>query len=83
MKIWRDILYGPSNTHYDVGRVSLAASIFATIAFQGWAIHNGQTFDPIAFSGGLGALIGAAGLGIAAKDKARPQALLEGECIAD
>ena len=32
---------------------------------------------------GLGALIGAAGLGIAAKDKARPQALLEGECVAD
>ncbi len=71
MKFLRDLLTNVSGEHYELGRVGLALFILAAIGFQGFALYKGQSFDPISFATGAGALLAAGGFGIAQKDIAR------------
>lgn len=81
-RLFRDLLTGPNNRHYDLGRVGLALSLLSALGYQGWALFQGQPFDAMVFGGGCAAILGAGGFGIAQKDKARPQSLVSGEEIA-
>lgn len=78
MKIIRDLLTGPSNKYYDLGRCGLALSLIAACAYQGYAIYCGQEFGPLEFGGGIAAILGAGGAGIALKDTARPKGMMGG-----
>jgi hypothetical protein len=81
VKFVRDLFTGPSNLYYDLGRVGLAFSLLSAVAYQGWALFQGQAFDALVFGTGCAAILGAGGFGIAQKDKARPKGLVEGEEI--
>ena len=71
MKFLRDLFTTVDNTHYEIARVAFAISVLSAIGYQGWAIHAGQTYDPLQFASGLATIVAAGGFGIAAKDKAR------------
>lgn len=81
-KLWRDLFTGPNNRHYDLGRFGLGISLLGAVAFQGWALFQGQPFDAMVFGTGCAAILGAGGFGIAQKDRSRPQSLVKGEEIA-
>lgn len=82
MGIVRDLLTGPSNRHYDLGRCGLALSLLAALAYQAYAIWQGHPFGPLEFGGGIAAILGAGGFGISMKDTARPKGMLDGEEVA-
>lgn len=54
--------------HTEMGRVLWFLGGLATIIFQGYAIFEGQNFDPLTFAGGFAALLAAGGFGIKQKD---------------
>ena len=83
MKFLRDLFTGPSNTRWDLARVSLGLALLASIGFQGYSIYQDQEYDPLTFAGGIAALLVAGGLSISMKDKARPHSLLDGEQIVE
>lgn len=66
----RGFFTGRDNQSGEIGRVLWALGFVSLCAFQGWAMHRGQTFDPMTFSGGVAAILAAGGFGIAQKDKA-------------
>ena len=55
---------------YDVARVALVVTLFV---FLGLAIANYDKFDPLAFGGGVGALIVGTGVAVGAKAKTEPK----------
>jgi len=66
--IFQNIFKGVGNHDYEMGRILWFLGGFFMIGYQGYAIFQGQAFNPIEFGTGFGALLAAGGLGIAAKD---------------
>ena len=73
-KILRQLLTGADNSTHDVGRWLWLAGFIAYIAFQGYAILKGQSWDPQEFSIGLGAVLALGGAGVAVKASTEPKA---------
>lgn len=72
MKFIADLLKGPSNAYWDLGRI---VALFAALSMLAGALHNvrlGLALDlgPAGFGGGLAAVIAACAGLIYAKDKA-------------
>ncbi len=71
----KDILTTVDNQSFEAGRVLWVATTLSLIVFQGVAIWiNKQPFNPIEFGGGVAAILGLGGFGIAQKDRARTAA---------
>ena len=79
MKFIRDLFYGPSNTHWDLARVLTGLFSIGLIGGIVYNIAQGGGFEPVSYAQAAGLILGAGGLGIAAKDIARPKGLLDGE----
>lgn len=58
----KDLLYDPTNTHLDPGRVAGWVTILTVIGAAVWNVHLGQPIDVgvSGLPGGLGALLTAA-----------------------
>lgn len=74
----KDLLGTVDNRAFELGRVLWAIGVLALIGYQGFAIWKGQPFSPIEFGTGFGALLVTGGFGVAAKDKARTEAVTAG-----
>lgn len=72
-KILRQLLTGADNSTHDVGRWLWLAGFVAYIAFQGYAILKGQSWDPQEFAIGLGAVLALGGAGVAVKASTEPK----------
>jgi len=70
----RKLLSGIDNTTPDIARWLWLAGFVAYIAFQGYAILKGQTWDPQEFAIGLGAVLALGGAGVAVKASTEPKA---------
>ena len=73
-KILRQLLTGADNSTHDVGRWLWLAGFIAYIAFQGYAILKGQSWDPQEFAFGLGTILALGGVGVAVKASTEPKA---------
>ena len=71
MPFLKDLFTTTDNEHFEVARVGFGLTIIAMLGFQGYAIYQGQEFDPQAFATGVGILMAGGGAGVAAKDIAR------------
>ena len=77
MSFVRDILTGTSNLEYEISRVLSLAAVASYIAYSGFHLFVNQTFDPLNYGGGFGAILLAAGFGTAAKDRAKTEAVVK------
>lgn len=73
-KFFRDIFTGVDGKTYDMGRVLWAESVIAYTLMTAYAVWKGQVIDPLAWGGGLAAIMGAGGaaLGLKASTEPRP-----------
>lgn len=79
-RLLREWFTGTNNIEYELGRALWALSFLAMIVYQGFALFwNQQPFDPVAFGGGVGAILVAGGAGVAMKDRARNEANANGD----
>jgi hypothetical protein len=69
-KLLKDILSGPGNEYFDMGRLLWGLSVLSMIGYQGFAIYRGQVFDPISFGAGAAGILAGGGAGTALKDTA-------------
>lgn len=70
----RKLLSGIDNATPDIARWLWLAGFIAYIAFQGYAILKGQSWDPQEFAIGLGAVLALGGAGVAVKASTEPKA---------
>lgn len=70
-----DLLKGPDNLHWDLGRILALVSSLAMVAGQVWNMLLGLPLElgPTGFGGGLAAVLGGAAALIYAKDRARAE----------
>lgn len=70
-----DLLKGPENGHWDLGRILALASSVAMIGGEIWNMLLGLPLDlgPGGFGGGMAAVLGGAAALIYAKDRARAE----------
>lgn len=69
------LLTGRDNETLDIGRVLWVAGVLWFMLIGGWAvIGKGQAFDPSGYGTGLGIVLAAGGIGVAAKAKTEPGA---------
>lgn len=75
MKLVWDLLKGPSNLYWDLGRVAVAAGLLLVIYSTAWNIWLGLPIDlgVTGLPGGLGAFFGGCAALIYAKDKANAE----------
>jgi hypothetical protein len=75
MKFLRDLLAGPGNDFWDLGRILAFFATLATIAGAVWNVLLGLPLElgPTGFPGGLGVVLGGAAALIYAKDRARTE----------
>lgn len=73
--VLKDLLGTVDNKSFELGRVLWAIGVVALIGYQGFAIYKGQPFNAIEFGTGFASLLLAGGFGVAAKDKARTEAV--------
>ena len=73
LSVLRDLLKGPGNRAWDLGRFMSAAGLLSLIGAQFHALIIGQVLDVFQFGGGIAAVLGGAGALIALKDKSAPQ----------
>jgi hypothetical protein len=79
-RLLREWFTGTNNMEYELGRALWALSFLAMIVYQGIALlMNDQPFDPVAFGGGVGAILVAGGAGVAMKDRAHPRNQVPGD----
>lgn len=64
-----DLLAGPGNASWDLGRIMSALSVLSVIAAAGWNRWSGETIDLMSFGGALAAVLTASGALIALKDR--------------
>lgn len=71
MQFFKDLLKGPGNVYWDLGRVAVATGLIQSIIAVGWNLYLGQPIDlgPTGLLGGLGAFFGGCAALIYAKDK--------------
>lgn len=65
-----DLLAGPGNRFWDLGRILSALSILGVLGAAGWNVWSGQPIDLMSLGGGLAAVLTAAAALIALKDRA-------------
>lgn len=72
MKIVKDLLKGPGNLAWDLGRIAVASGVLLVIYSTAWNIWLGLPIDlgVTGLPGGLGAFFGGCAALIYAKDKA-------------
>ena len=68
-RLLRGWFTGCDNREYEIGRTLWALGSVALIAYQGWAIQKGQTFNPTEFGLAVAAILAAGGFGVAQKDR--------------
>lgn len=75
MKIVKDLLKGPSNLYWDLGRVAVLTGVLMVMASTGWNVWLGLPIDlgVTGLPGGLGAFFGGCAALIYAKDKANAE----------
>lgn len=75
MKFLRDLLAGPENKFWDLGRILAMISSLAMIAGAVWNVLLGLPLElgPTGFGGGLAAVLGGCAALIYAKDRARAE----------
>lgn len=75
MKFIIDLLKGPDNKAWDLGRILALVSSLSMIAGQVWNMLLGLPLElgPTGFGGGLAAVLGGAAALIYAKDRARAE----------
>ncbi len=70
MKFVRELFTEADNTTWDLGRLQWFVGTLVFFALSGWAYGwRGQTFDPVSWGTGLGAVLAAGGGMIWMKDK--------------
>jgi hypothetical protein len=72
-RFFHDLFTGTDNDTYDIGRVLWFQSIQAFMILSGYALYQGWEFDPIAWGGGLAALLGGGGAAIGLKASTEPK----------
>lgn len=70
VKIIKDLLKGPSNAYWDLGRVLGASGFLSLISAQVYALYLGQAFNVLEFGGAIAAVLTGAGALISLKDNA-------------
>lgn len=72
MKLIRDLLKGPSNLYWDLGRVAVLTGVLMVLGSTLWNLWLGLPIDlgVTGLPGGLGAFFGGCAALIYAKDKA-------------
>ena len=75
MKFVIDLLKGPDNLHWDLGRILSLASALSMIGGELWNVLLGLPLElgPTGFGGGLAAVLGGCAALIYAKDRARAE----------
>lgn len=75
MKFLVDLLKGPDNLHWDLGRILALLGSLAMIAAEGWNVALGLPIElgPAGLGGGLGAVLAGAAALIYAKDRAKTE----------
>jgi len=63
---------GVDNQSFELGRFLWMLGVLSMIVFGGYAIFEGQTFDPVAYGTGFALILAAGGGAIAMKDRANP-----------
>ena len=66
--VMRHWFTGKDNQSFEVLRALTALSVLVMLVYIGWHLVVNKTFDPLAASGGLGALLFGGGAGAAVKD---------------
>lgn len=69
LNVLRDLLKGPGNIAWDLGRCMACTGLLSLIGAQFHALAIGQTLDVLQFGGAIAAVLGGAGALIALKDK--------------
>lgn len=69
-KLFNDITTGIDGKTFDICKVALLISMTVFLIL---AVVNYSKFDPMAFGGGLGALLAGTGVAVAVKAKTEPQ----------
>ena len=72
MSLLRDLLAGPGNAHWDLGRIGAAWGFVLVTGAWVFKAVAGQEIDLVELGTGYGAVAAAAGALIALKDRARP-----------
>lgn len=72
MKFIRDLLRGPGNLYWDLGRVAVASGVILMVVSTAWNISLGLPIElgPTGLLGGMGAFYGGCAALIYAKDRA-------------
>jgi hypothetical protein len=80
MKILKDLLGGPNNGYWDLGRILAFLSSLAMIAGAAWNVLLGLPLElgPTGFGGGFAAVLTSAAALIYAKDRARVESVASG-----
>jgi hypothetical protein len=75
MKFIIDLLKGPDNQHWDLGRILALGSSLSMLGGEIWNVSLGLPLElgPTGFGGGLAAVLGGAAALIYAKDRARAE----------
>ena len=63
---------GADNSTYDLGRVMWAHFAVVYSAMSAWHLYNGGTFDPLSWSAGAGAVMGAGSGALLLKKSTEP-----------
>lgn len=72
-QVFRNWFTGTDNRSFEIGRAMWALSVLMGLIYQGIAILlKGQPFSVTDFGVGMGTLLAAGGVGVAAKDLANP-----------
>ena len=80
MKLIKDLLKGPTNAYWDLGRILALVAALMMLGGQVWNIRLGLPLElgPTGLGGGLAAVLGGMAALIFAKDKAGAEARLTG-----
>ncbi len=70
--MWRQLFTGADNKTYDLGRVLWAKASLAFVFLSGWEILHGGHFDPMAWGGGMAAVLAAGGAALGMKSNTEP-----------
>lgn len=75
MKFFIDLLKGPDNEYWDLGRILAALSMLATVLGAVWNVLLGLPLElgPTGFPGGLGVVLTGCAALIYAKDRAKAE----------
>jgi hypothetical protein len=73
MSLVKDILTDYDGSTYDTGRVLAVFVVVSMTGLQAWSVVKGGAFDPMAYGGGVAAVIACLGVAIFGDNAKRPE----------